>query len=258
MLGWATKVFAFLRHSAGQFDHDDTIIAPFHAAGNIATVQNEWLRADRRMQNKTNPRVMALATTLLFHVLIISLLLFSQETRPTSRLSSDAAGSGSLVFVALPLAPAQPAGSPNTSTRDTVKSSALPERSFLGKTDSGTAIVLPAQSAIQGDEIIGSPQENAADTALEFRERLHDHIAQFRQYPVALNPKRIDGRVEVEFVMSRKGAILNIWISHSSGNIALDKAAVETVLRAQPLPAIPANLPDPIEIALPVDFSVRL
>jgi protein TonB len=210
------------------------------------------------MQNETNPRVMALAAALLFHVLIATLLLCGQEARPPNGRFSAAAGSGSMVFVTLPSSSTQSAGSANTPAQVTEKSSALPEHSFLGRTASDTAITPPAQNESPGDEVIGGSQENASDTAWEFRERLHDHIAQVRQYPVALNAKRIEGRVEVEFVMNRKGVVLNVWINHSSGNIALDKAAVETVLRAQPLPAIPANLPDLIEIALPVDFSVRL
>jgi periplasmic protein TonB len=210
------------------------------------------------MQSETNHRAMALAATLLFHVLIATLLLCGQEARLPNERFSAAAGSGSTVFVTLSSSPTQSAGSPNTSARVTVKSSALPEHSFLGRTASNTAITPQAQNENPGDEVIGGSQENAADTAWDFRERLHDHIAQFRQYPVAFNTKRIEGRVEVEFVMNRKGVVLNVWISRSSGNIILDKAAVETVLRAQPLPAIPANLPDPIEIALPVDFSVRL
>jgi protein TonB len=210
------------------------------------------------MQNQTNPRVMALAGALLFHILIVILLLCGQVERPPNGRFSAASGSGATVFVTLSSSPTQSAGSPNTPTRATVKSSALPEHSFLGRTASDTAITPPAQNENPGDEVIGGSQEKASDTAWDFRERLHDHIAKFRQYPVALNPKRIEGRVEVEFVMNRKGVVLNVWISHSSGNIALDKAAVETVLRAQPLPAIPANLPDLIEIALPVDFSVRL
>ena len=55
--------------------------------------------------------------------------------------------------------------------------------------------------------------------------------------------------------MDRNGIVLGIWIKQSSGYPVLDKEAVATVLRAQPLPAIPAELPDPLNITLPMVFG---
>lgn len=96
----------------------------------------------------------------------------------------------------------------------------------------------------------------ATSTASDFQRQLLTHIEAYRQYPVAARRDQSTGEVEVIFTMNRNGIILGIWIRRSSGYPILDKAAVATVLRAQPLPRIPADLPDPINITLPVILEV--
>jgi periplasmic protein TonB len=96
----------------------------------------------------------------------------------------------------------------------------------------------------------------APGVASEFQKILLAHIERYRQYPDAARQRHLKGVVQVLFSMSRSGAVLGVWVKTSSGEAILDREAMDTVRRAQPLPMIPAALPDPLDILLPVAFEM--
>lgn len=98
------------------------------------------------------------------------------------------------------------------------------------------------------------PLPSAAASA--FQKALLGHIARYRQAPTTA-AAGLRGIVYVLFSMRRDGTITEIWVRTSSGYAALDSAATETVRRAQPLPAIPRDLPDQMTVILPVAFDER-
>jgi protein TonB len=55
--------------------------------------------------------------------------------------------------------------------------------------------------------------------------------------------------------MNRDGTVRSAAIEESSGAQIFDQEALDTVRRAQPLPAIPAALADHLKILLPVEYS---
>lgn len=56
--------------------------------------------------------------------------------------------------------------------------------------------------------------------------------------------------------MRRDGMVTDVWVKASSGFNALDLAAVDTIRNAQPLPRIPSELPDQLNISMPVAFNL--
>jgi len=42
-----------------------------------------------------------------------------------------------------------------------------------------------------------------------------------------------------------------------SGSTILDQAGLDTIRRAQPLPAIPEAMPEELELAIPIEFFLR-
>ncbi|MCG2840690.1 energy transducer TonB [Sandaracinobacter sp. RS1-74] len=83
------------------------------------------------------------------------------------------------------------------------------------------------------------------------------HLEKYRRYPATARARGAQGVAHVRFRMNRQGAVLLAEILHSSGVPALDRAALETLRRAQPLPAIPDERPDPLDLVVPVEFFVR-
>jgi protein TonB len=56
--------------------------------------------------------------------------------------------------------------------------------------------------------------------------------------------------------MRRDGAVLDVRIKTSSGATILDEEAGATIRRAQPLPPIPPELPERLNIIVPVAFNL--
>ncbi|AJA11192.1 hypothetical protein SKP52_21690 [Sphingopyxis fribergensis] len=83
------------------------------------------------------------------------------------------------------------------------------------------------------------------------------HLERYRRYPAAARARREQGVAHVRFRMTRDGQVLSSEIIRSSGSSALDRAALDTLRRAQPLPAVPATRPAPLELAVPVEFFLN-
>ncbi|MCA6116432.1 energy transducer TonB [Bradyrhizobium sp. WSM 1738] len=106
--------------------------------------------------------------------------------------------------------------------------------------------ILSAPSAVSG------PADSAA---ARFQQVLLRHVAHYQRYPHAARALRLQGRVDTQFSMSRDGKLLGVWVRTSSGQTVLDKEAMETIRRAQPLPSIPPELPDRLNIHVQLVFD---
>jgi periplasmic protein TonB len=89
---------------------------------------------------------------------------------------------------------------------------------------------------------------------VKFQQSLLKHIARFQRYPAAAHNK-LQGAVETYFSIDRKGRLLGVWVKTSSGQTLLDTEAIETIKRAQPLPSIPAELPDRLSVEIQLAFD---
>ncbi|MCC7599080.1 TonB family protein [Janthinobacterium sp. FW305-129] len=81
-------------------------------------------------------------------------------------------------------------------------------------------------------------------------------MERFRRYPTASRAKQEQGVVYLRCRIDRDGQVLAAAIERSSGSPALDQAALDTLQRAAPLPRIPKERPDPLELSIPVEFSI--
>lgn len=95
---------------------------------------------------------------------------------------------------------------------------------------------------------------NAPDT---WEGRVLARLEKYRRYPSAARSARQQGVVYIRFRINRDGRLLSSLLVRSSGYPAIDKAAFEMLRRAEPLPKIPADRPDEIELAVPVKFYIR-
>ena len=85
-----------------------------------------------------------------------------------------------------------------------------------------------------------------------------DRVRQFFYYPPDALSARIFGVVIVHFVVRRNGQMDRLDIGKASGNTGLDKAAIDIMQRAQPLPAIPDRMhTDRVAGEMPINFGVR-
>src|SRR3546814_15191578 len=79
---------------------------------------------------------------------------------------------------------------------------------------------------------------------LAYRARLQEHLARYRIYPPAARHAGQQGVVQIHFVMDRGGRVIDAWIESGSGFDEIDREALGSIMRAQPLPALPGTWPD--------------
>lgn len=76
-------------------------------------------------------------------------------------------------------------------------------------------------------------------------------------YPESARQSGASGTVLVGLAINESGTVSNAWVESSSGNDALDRAAVQAVLSWQFIPARQNGLPVPVHTRVPVIFGLR-
>jgi protein TonB len=76
-------------------------------------------------------------------------------------------------------------------------------------------------------------------------------------YPAHLKKAKIEGTVTLAFTINRQGEVIASSVQKSSGQPALDQAAMEMVKNASPLPSIPTWMNrDTLSLSVPVEYAL--
>src|SRR5690606_20981524 len=86
---------------------------------------------------------------------------------------------------------------------------------------------------------LGSTNQSGNAALSNYPGKVVAKLRRVLRYPREAQRDRITGEVRVSFVVAESGAVSSIRVVASSGYPVLDRAAVETVQRAAPFPAIP-------------------
>jgi periplasmic protein TonB len=117
------------------------------------------------------------------------------------------------------------------------------------------ATVEPTEVAVDEQKEMGEKKSGGDVTAMSaYRGRLFSHISKKK-----VNPRsKVSGTVVVRFTVSPQGELISREIATSSGSKMLDDAAVASIERAAPFPAMPTDAGDgPLVVSVPFKFSVR-
>jgi protein TonB len=170
-------------------------------------------------------------------------------------------------MVAVRLLPAQTPTPIPTASVPHRGSANLPSRSDVSPDEADqaaktTAVTLPPQDVVPPEpptpqlrptsSPFGAPPTSAS---IRFQQALIRHVALYQRYPNAARRERLQGAVETLFSMRRDGTLVGVWVKTGSGAAVLDKAAMDAITRAQPLPAIPSDLPDPLNVQITLVFD---
>lgn len=91
----------------------------------------------------------------------------------------------------------------------------------------------------------------------EWQKKIFGHIARFKTYPHEARKRHLTGETVVAFRIDPNGRVLDIKIGKSSGQQALDDAALEVLRRANPVPRPPQALASRLEFSIPIRFSLK-
>lgn len=115
---------------------------------------------------------------------------------------------------------------------------------------------MPAEPTVPGLRPTPSPDDAPPNSvAVKFQQALLRHVARYQRYPSAARRERLHGSVETLFSIERDGRLVDVSVKTSSGQAVLDKAAVEAIRRAEPLPSIPSGLPDRLTVDIRLVFD---
>ena len=111
----------------------------------------------------------------------------------------------------------------------------------------------PAEPAPQA----GSPAPSSA--APNWQGQLLAHLNRFKRYPDDARRRGQQGVVKLRFVVDGQGQVLSFELAERSASGSLDRATLEMIRRAQPLPAPPAELLQGgrLELVAPVVYSLE-
>jgi periplasmic protein TonB len=91
-----------------------------------------------------------------------------------------------------------------------------------------------------------------------WRGELVSRLQRAKRYPDAAREREEHGVATVRFTMDRQGHVLSVTLVRSSGSTALDEEAVALIHRAEPLPALPPEMPgDTITLTAPIAFVLQ-
>ncbi|RYF43033.1 MAG: TonB family protein, partial [Cytophagaceae bacterium] len=116
-----------------------------------------------------------------------------------------------------------------------------------------------AQAAV--DATVSDAQaQNAQQTEQRIRKtwekQLVVHLARYRSYPtIAANQ---NAQVTLSFVLDQTGHLVSATVAKSSGDAAIDQAALTMMQRADPVPAPPASVASKgLNFSLPIVFTLN-
>lgn len=118
----------------------------------------------------------------------------------------------------------------------------------------------PVVSYAQSDELETSPPPLPSTEPTgrpTFEGLLLARIEQFKRYPEEAQSRNEEGVVHLRFRMNRDGRVLDSSVVRGSGRRSLDREALATLRRAEPLPRIPDDRPAIMEVTVPIEFFLR-
>lgn len=106
-----------------------------------------------------------------------------------------------------------------------------------------------------GDDTPGGGSPGARS---DYYQQVLAWLERHKRYPRRSKLRNEQGVVMLRFVVSRDGSVSTSGIKQSSGYKRLDKEALGMIERAQPLPAIPADMrAAQLNLVIPVKFELR-
>ena len=127
-----------------------------------------------------------------------------------------------------------------------------PPRSNKG-IERGIQQALAAPAAMQG-----RITPDTSNAVLTWKPQIVALLDRNKRYPESAQARREQGVVQVFFSLDRKGRLIESRVLRSSGSSLLDEEALALLLRAEPFPAPPRELPgDKVNLTVPIRFNLE-
>ena len=140
----------------------------------------------------------------------------------------------------------QPVEPPNVETAPPAPETTAPQ-----------AITAP-QATVTAAPTPSVPTARTSDALPQWSGRIAVLLERNKRYPASARARREAGVTHVSFVLDRQGRLVSSRVEQSSGVAALDQEALDLLRRAQPFPALPAEVADTqVSLTVPIKFALR-
>lgn len=149
--------------------------------------------------------------------------------------------------------PTPPANTPNNPPTAANTTTATPVSPAVQQRHATAAPPSTASTPSQSPATPGS----AAPTRTDYLGTLQRWLARHQHYPTAASERGWQGVVELAFVIDRNGQVSDPRVASSSGHAVLDRAALDMLARAAPLPPVPPQMAqDTLRLRVPISFNL--
>lgn len=131
-----------------------------------------------------------------------------------------------------------------------------PRKREVRETTAPRAIEAPVaeRKAAPVDALPSRAPSNALPT---YQQLLLGHLERYKRYPRAAQRRAQEGMPYVTIRIDRQGSIVSSELQRGSGHEALDRAALETVERASPVPPLPPEIAgETLLVTVPMRFTL--
>jgi periplasmic protein TonB len=214
------------------------------------------------LQVRDHTQLYAIFGSLALHCALAAVLVYQFVSRP----GAPAPNQPRTAIISVHLADFVPAANPGARASRTIADPVpveSPMRAATGAPAASSSMKQVAHVApigamsgyVSSTSSDASASHLAGNAAFDYEQLVRNYLARYFVYPDAARPDRLGGTVELHAVIGRDGHLLSAWVKQSSGSAILDAAALDLVHRAEPLPALPANMADTLEISLPLEYA---
>lgn len=169
---------------------------------------------------------------------VLQIRLRSGGGKPAVPVIADQPPAPAAPLAAVPAPPRPSARQPASLPPEPAKTATLPAPApVLASQEPETAVPTPASPADTGQTgtaVLTPPADPLVNTATI---RVLEWLAQHRRYPGPARRAKLQGTVEIVVVLMPDGRLVDQRIAQSSGHAILDKAALDLLRRASPVPA---------------------
>lgn len=103
-----------------------------------------------------------------------------------------------------------------------------------------------------------APTRNS-EAVVRYEQTISLWVQKFKLYPEAARAAGMEGETVVRVRIDRQGNIRHYILERSTGYSELDRAAIDMIRRANPVPAVPTDYPagELLEFLIPVNFRLQ-
>jgi protein TonB len=114
------------------------------------------------------------------------------------------------------------------------------------------------QAAIPAAPTQGRITPNTSDAVPTWKSHILALLERHKRYPEAAQSRHQQGIAQVLFTLDRLGRVIHSRIVRSSGASMLDEEALALLLRAQPFPPPPPEVPgERVDLSVPIRFNLK-